>query len=183
MYIRKLSLLNFKNIAQADLELAPGINCFTGRNGAGKTNVIDAVWYLAMCKSSLAMTDGQSVRHGEEFFLLNGEYLSDGGRSSATAARRSNATARSTNGSPNTSVRFPRSSYLRPTSFSSATPLTNGANGSTRSFRKTTGNTSTHSSVTTMRSPNGTGCSSSSAPPHRATCSKYSTCSWRRTAG
>lgn len=77
MYIRKLSLLNFKNIAQADLELAPGINCFTGRNGAGKTNVIDAVWYLAMCKSSLAMTDGQSVRHGEEFFLLNGEYLSD----------------------------------------------------------------------------------------------------------
>ena len=80
MYIRKLSLLNFKNIAQADLELAPGINCFTGRNGAGKTNVIDAVWYLAMCKSSLAMTDGQSVRHGEEFFLLNGEYLSDGGR-------------------------------------------------------------------------------------------------------
>ena len=80
MYIRKLSLLNFKNIAQADLELTPGINCFTGRNGAGKTNVIDAVWYLAMCKSSLAMTDGQSVRHGEEFFLLNGEYLSDGGR-------------------------------------------------------------------------------------------------------
>ena len=71
MYIRKLSLLNFKNIAQADLELAPGINCFTGRNGAGKTNVIDAVWYLAMCKSSLAMTDGQSVRHDEEFFLLN----------------------------------------------------------------------------------------------------------------
>lgn len=80
MYIRKLSLLNFKNIAQADLELAPGINCFTGRNGAGKTNVIDAVWYLSMCKSALAMTDGQSVRHGEEFFMLNGEYLSDGGR-------------------------------------------------------------------------------------------------------
>ncbi len=80
MHIRKLSLLNFKNIAQADLDLAPGINCFTGRNGAGKTNVIDALWYLSMCKSALAMTDGQSVRHGEEFFMLNGEYLSDGGR-------------------------------------------------------------------------------------------------------
>lgn len=80
MYIRKLSLLNFKNIAQADLALHEGINCFTGRNGAGKTNVIDAVWYLSMCKSALTMTDGQSIRHGEEFFLLNGEYTADGGR-------------------------------------------------------------------------------------------------------
>lgn len=80
MHIRKLSLLNFKNIAQADLDLTHGINCFTGCNGAGKTNVIDAVWYLSMCKSALAMTDGQSVRHGEDFFLLNGEYLSDADR-------------------------------------------------------------------------------------------------------
>ncbi len=79
MYIRKLSIINFKNIPQADLELSRGINCFTGRNGAGKTNVIDAVWYLSMCKSSLTMTDGQSVRHGEEFFMLGGDYLSDGG--------------------------------------------------------------------------------------------------------
>ena len=80
MYIRKLSLLNFKNIAQADLSLREGINCFTGRNGAGKTNVIDAVWYLSMCRSALTMTDGQSIRHGEEFFLLNGEYTADTGR-------------------------------------------------------------------------------------------------------
>ncbi len=80
MQIRKLSLLNFKNIPQADLELSDGINCFTGLNGAGKTNVIDAIWYLSMCKSSLQMTDGQSVRHGEEFFMLSGEYLCDDGR-------------------------------------------------------------------------------------------------------
>ena len=80
MYIRKLSLLNFKNIAQADLTLREGINCFTGRNGAGKTNVIDAVWYLSMCKSALTMTDGQSIRHGEEFFLLSGDYTADDGR-------------------------------------------------------------------------------------------------------
>lgn len=79
MYLRKLSLLNFKNIPQADLDLACGINCFTGCNGAGKTNVIDAVWYLSMCKSSLTMTDGQSVRHGEDFFMLGGDYLTDGG--------------------------------------------------------------------------------------------------------
>ena len=190
MYIRKLSLLNFKNIAQADLELAPGINCFTGRNGAGKTNVIDAVWYLAMCKSSLAMTDGQSVRHGEEFFLLNGEYLSDGGRHETVTCsfKRNGGKTLKRNGKEyerlSEHIGAVPTVIVSPADiFSSATPLTNGANGSTRSFRKTTGNTSTHSSVTTMRSPNGTGCSSSSAPPHRATCSKYSTCSWRRTAG
>lgn len=80
MYIRKLSILNFKNIEQADLELHNGINCFTGCNGAGKTNIIDAVWYLSMCKSSLSMTDGQSIRHGNDYFMLNGQYTSDCGR-------------------------------------------------------------------------------------------------------
>ena len=80
MYINKLSILNFKNIEQADIELHNGINCFTGSNGAGKTNIIDAVWYLSMCKSSVSMTDGQSVRHGGEYFMLSGQYESDSGR-------------------------------------------------------------------------------------------------------
>lgn len=80
MHIRKLSLLNFKNITQADIELTDGINCFTGLNGTGKTNVIDALWYLSMCKSSLGMTDGQCARHGADFFMLSGEYEADGGR-------------------------------------------------------------------------------------------------------
>ena len=80
MHIRKLSLLNFKNISQADIAFDCGVSCFTGHNGAGKTNIIDAVWYLSMCKSSLAMTDGQSVRHGSDFFMLSGDYLSDGDR-------------------------------------------------------------------------------------------------------
>lgn len=100
MYIRKLSLLNFKNITQADIELAPGINCFTGSNGAGKTNVIDAVWYLSMCKSSFAMTDGQSVRHGEDFFMLSGDYISDAGRHDAVTCsfRRSSGKVLKRNG-------------------------------------------------------------------------------------
>jgi DNA replication and repair protein RecF len=50
-----------------------------GGNGAGKTNVVDAIHYLSMGKSSLSMTDGQSVRHGEEFFVLSGDYVADGG--------------------------------------------------------------------------------------------------------
>ena len=71
MYLKKLSLINFKNIREENLEFRPGINCFVGDNGAGKTNVIDAVYFLSMCKSSLAMTDGQNMRHGSDFFLLD----------------------------------------------------------------------------------------------------------------
>ena len=81
MYLKKLSLINFKNIGQEEFPLTPGINCFVGDNGAGKTNIIDAVYYLSMCKSSLAMTDGQNMRHGSDFFLLDGQYLTDEGRS------------------------------------------------------------------------------------------------------
>ena len=51
-----------------------------GDNGAGKTNVIDAVYYLSMCKSSLPMTDGQSIRHGADFFLIEGTYATDAGK-------------------------------------------------------------------------------------------------------
>ncbi len=80
MRLKKISLLNFKNIAREELSLCPGVNCLVGDNGAGKTNVVDAVWYLSMCKSSLQMTDTQSIRHGEEFFMIEGEYLSDAER-------------------------------------------------------------------------------------------------------
>ncbi len=77
MYLRKLALLNFKNIAEGELSFGPGINCLVGDNGAGKTNVIDAVYYLSMCKSAFGMTDGQSIRHGAEFFMAEGHYSSD----------------------------------------------------------------------------------------------------------
>jgi len=80
MYLKKISLLNFKNIAQEELAFCPGINCLVGDNGAGKTNVVDAVHYLSMCKSSLQMTDGQSIRHGADFFLVEGDYRTDEGR-------------------------------------------------------------------------------------------------------
>lgn len=80
MYLKKLSLVNFKNIGQEELSLCPGINCLVGDNGAGKTNVVDAVHYLAMCKSSFSMTDGQCLRHGDDSFLLDGQFRSDGGK-------------------------------------------------------------------------------------------------------
>lgn len=77
MFLEKLSLINFKNIEHSMLELSPGVNCFVGDNGAGKTNILDAIHYLSMCKSSLTMTDRQCLRHGEEFFVLEGDYRCD----------------------------------------------------------------------------------------------------------
>ena len=79
MRLKRLSLLNFKNLSQTDIALSEGINCFVGDNGAGKTNVLDAIYYLSMSKSAFTMTDGQSVRHGEEFFFTEGTYSTDGG--------------------------------------------------------------------------------------------------------
>ena len=77
MRLKKLTLLNFKNIARQELSFCRGVNCLVGDNGAGKTNVVDAVYYLSMCKSSLPMTDTQSILHGAEGFLIDGQYLSD----------------------------------------------------------------------------------------------------------
>lgn len=79
MRLGRLSILNFKNIIEGEISPCEGINCIVGSNGAGKTNVVDAIHYLSMSKSSLSMTDGQSVRHGEEFFVLSGDYVADGG--------------------------------------------------------------------------------------------------------
>ncbi len=81
MQLKKLSLVNFKNIGQEELPLAEGINCFVGDNGAGKTNFIDAIYYLSMCKSSLQTSDVQNIRHGSDFFLIEGTYLTDEGKS------------------------------------------------------------------------------------------------------
>lgn len=81
MYLKKLEVINFKNIEQEVIELCEGINCFVGDNGTGKTNIIDAAYYLSMCKSSLAMTDRQSIRHGADFFVAEGHYTTNEGKS------------------------------------------------------------------------------------------------------
>ncbi len=85
MFLNKISLLNFKNIAGEELAFCPGINCLVGDNGAGKTNILDAVHYLSMCKSSLGTTDTQSIRHGADFFLVEGLYTSDSARKETIA--------------------------------------------------------------------------------------------------
>jgi DNA replication and repair protein RecF len=74
-WLSKLTLLNFKNYSDAMLAFCPKINCFTGDNGAGKTNILDAIYYLSLCKSCFSNTDTQNIRHNEEFFTIQGEYI------------------------------------------------------------------------------------------------------------
>ena len=81
MILRRISILNYKNVASADLELSPKMNCFIGRNGEGKTNVLDAIYFLSLCKSSTTSMDAACIRHGEDFCVLQGSYeREDGGR-------------------------------------------------------------------------------------------------------
>ena len=78
MILRHLSVINYKNIAEADLELSSNVNCFVGSNGMGKTNVLDAVYFLSFCKSSISgNADALNMKHDADFFFLQGEYESD----------------------------------------------------------------------------------------------------------
>ncbi len=79
MVLDKISILNFKNLRQVETEFSPGINCFIGHNGEGKTNLLDAVYYLSFCRSSNNPTDTQIITHGEEFFSLEGRYVREDG--------------------------------------------------------------------------------------------------------
>lgn len=75
MILQHLSLLNYKNITQLDLSLSPNVNCFIGDNGMGKTNVLDAVYYLSFCKSSSNQVDNVNIHHDADFMMLQGKYL------------------------------------------------------------------------------------------------------------
>ena len=74
MILKKLSILNYKNIREATLELSPKMNCFIGQNGVGKTNVLDAVYYLSFCRSATNPIDSMVICHDEPFCVIEGEY-------------------------------------------------------------------------------------------------------------
>jgi DNA replication and repair protein RecF len=77
MTLDSLQLLFFKNYDDALLHLSPGINCFIGDNGSGKTNLLDAIHYLALTKSAFTLTDAQSIKQGADFFVVKGKFTSD----------------------------------------------------------------------------------------------------------
>jgi len=75
MTLNSATILNYKNIAEARLEFSPKLNCLIGNNGQGKTNVLDAIYYLSMCRSYAAASDNSAViRHGEPYMMLQGSY-------------------------------------------------------------------------------------------------------------
>lgn len=79
MILQNISILNYKNIRAANLELSPKMNCLIGHNGEGKTNFLDAVYYLSFCRSAFNPIDSQLITHGTDFFVLEGLYLTDDG--------------------------------------------------------------------------------------------------------
>jgi DNA replication and repair protein RecF len=78
MYLQSVSLLNFKNIEEAQISFSPRINCFVGNNGVGKTNLLDAIHYLCLCKSYFNPVDTQNIGHDKEFAMIQGIFTSDG---------------------------------------------------------------------------------------------------------
>lgn len=80
MYLQQLSFLNFKNYTEAELTLSPGVNAFVGNNGAGKTNLLDAVHYLSLCKSYFNPIDSQQIKQGADFFMVNGVFEKNGNK-------------------------------------------------------------------------------------------------------
>ena len=74
MILKHLNILNYKNIREANLSFADKINCFVGLNGQGKTNLLDAIYYLSFTKSFFNVQDAQNITHDENFALIQGEY-------------------------------------------------------------------------------------------------------------
>ncbi len=74
MQLQKLQLINFKNYSSIDFEFNSKINCFVGKNSIGKTNILDAIYYLSFTKSFFSSIDAYNVKIGENFFLIQGNY-------------------------------------------------------------------------------------------------------------
>ncbi|GMN08573.1 DNA replication and repair protein RecF [Croceitalea sp. MTPC5] len=77
MFLKHLSLINYKNFTSHNLEFDPIINCLVGKNGVGKTNILDAIYHLSFGKSYFNPVATQNIKHGEDFFVIEGEFEKD----------------------------------------------------------------------------------------------------------
>ena len=80
--LSSLNLLNFKNYDQVEFVFSAQINCFTGNNGSGKTNILDAIHYLSFCKSHFNPIDVQNIKHDKDLFVVEGQFDIEGERDS-----------------------------------------------------------------------------------------------------
>ena len=74
MILKRLSILNYRNIATAELAFSAKMNCFVGQNGEGKTNMLDAIHFLSLTKSMANSIDSMNIRHGQEVMMVQGIY-------------------------------------------------------------------------------------------------------------
>ena len=79
MILKRISILNYKNLEQVELDFSAKMNCFIGQNGMGKTNLLDAVYYLSFCKSATNPIDSQNMMHHQDFFVIQGFYETESG--------------------------------------------------------------------------------------------------------
>ena len=115
MILERLTLINYKNIREASLELSPKINCMIGRNGVGKTNILDAVYFLSFCHSASNPIDSQVIRHDEDFLFVEGIYSrkEEGGKRKENTPATDNTSADS---SSDSASNISPSSFLLPLS-------------------------------------------------------------------
>jgi DNA replication and repair protein RecF len=85
MYIEKIILTNFKNYETVSLTLSEQLNCFVGLNGMGKTNLLDAIYYLCLCKSNFMPSDSDVILRGCDFLRLEGYFIKKGKREKIVA--------------------------------------------------------------------------------------------------
>ncbi len=70
MLLSHLTVVNYKNLEQVELSFSPKINCLIGNNGMGKTNLLDAIYYLSFCRSFTNPIDIQNIHHAQDFFVI-----------------------------------------------------------------------------------------------------------------
>jgi hypothetical protein len=79
MILNSISVINYKNLRAVNLQLSPKTNCFIGHNGSGKTNFLDALYYLSFCRSAHNPIDSQLITHDQDFFVVEGDYINETG--------------------------------------------------------------------------------------------------------
>lgn len=79
MILQHLTATNYRNLRQAVLDFSPHVNCFVGANGMGKSNVLDAIYYLSFCRGYASAQDALNVCHEADFFILEGDYELESG--------------------------------------------------------------------------------------------------------
>lgn len=81
MLLTHIDIVNFKNIEEAQLDFSEGVNCLVGRNGMGKSNLLEAIHMLCMARTTQPLPEQSLLRHGTESMLIKGEFVSDSGTS------------------------------------------------------------------------------------------------------